>query len=94
MGQEDGSAFRTLCVPDLITSASTAIEILIILESPQADELDQGHPVSGQAGTDPLRFLRSPLHGEPDMHARLEIENAYYADLESTRSATPGPANR
>ena len=92
--QEDGSgAFQAFHVPDLIPSASTSIEILIILESPHADELDQGHPVSGQAGTDALRFLRYPrstsqalgpfvdsLHGRGD--GRVAIMNVSEVPLQ------------
>lgn len=60
--QENGTgAFRTFRVPDLCPQKSQVIELLIILESPHADEIAQGFPVSGQAGKDALRFLKAPV---------------------------------
>lgn len=60
--QEEGSgAFRDFRVPDVVHLASTAIEVLILLESPHIDELARGLPISGQAGMDALRFLKSAV---------------------------------
>lgn len=51
-------AYQAFRVPDLNASVLSAVEILILLESPHAKELASGRPVSGQAGADALRFLK------------------------------------
>lgn len=65
--QEDGTgAFQLFRVPDLVHASGSPVELLILLESPHADEIKYGLPLAGKAGRDALRFLATPtIAAEP-----------------------------